>query len=204
VDEFLVKLAERLHVFGADIISADETADWPTGKLDELVKIGVLDEIEHSKEVVCRECEENCAVEPHIRTNSDTGKTIGVFVCPRNPDIGQIEVDLNRLRRWRINKDELEKLGLLRKKVRKRRKVSSELSKREIEAYQLVHVQNKTRSQAAIEMRCSKQNVSNLLKKAEAKIKAQRSRSINWDKTQKLPEDERGQVQCSEELLEEQ
>jgi len=98
VDEFLAKLAERLQVFGADIISADEVAKWPTGKLDELVEAGVLAEIQHSKGVVCGECEENCFIEPDIRTNPETGKASGIFVCTRNPDIGRTEVDLNRLR----------------------------------------------------------------------------------------------------------
>ena len=201
MDEFLAKLAERLQTSDADTVSADETKDWPDGKLDELIAAGILTEIGHAKGVICNQCGENHYIEPDIRTSPDC-KTVGVCICP---DVGRVEIDLNRLRQWQINKDELEKLGLLNKKVkRRRRKVSSELSKRETEAYQLVHVQSKTPNQAAIEMTCSKQNVSNLLKKAEAKIKAQRSRSINWDKTQKLPEDERGQTQCPEQLLEEQ
>ena len=205
MDRLLEQLAERLQVCDADIITADETKDWPDGKLDELVKAEILAEIEPAKELVCDQCEEKCPIEPEIRTIPDTGETVGVFVCTHNPDIGKIEIDLNRLRQWQINKDKLEALGLLKKNVkRRRRRVSSELSEREKEAYQLVHVQGKTPNQAAIEMNCSKQNVSNLLKKAEAKIKAKCSRSINWDKTQKLPEDERGQTRCSEQPLEEQ
>ncbi len=111
MDEFLAKLAERLQIPDADIVSADETEDWPTGKLDELVKVGVLAEIQHSKGVVCRECEENCFIEPDIRTHPDTGKTTGVFVCTRNPDIGRIEIELDRQRRWKINSTKLAKLG---------------------------------------------------------------------------------------------
>ncbi|MDD5050955.1 MAG: sigma factor-like helix-turn-helix DNA-binding protein [Candidatus Pacebacteria bacterium] len=205
MDKLLAKLAERLQVFGADIISADETADWPTGKLDELVGEGVLVEIQHSKGVVCNECEENCFIEPYVRTNPDTGKTTGVFVCTRNPDIGRIEVDLNRLRQWEISGEKLEALGYTKKKTKKRnRKVSSDLTPKETEVFTLIHVQKKTPQQAAIEMQCSPQNVSNLLTKAEAKIKARRSHSINWDKTRKLPEDNRGQVQLSEDPLEEE
>jgi DNA-binding CsgD family transcriptional regulator len=203
VDEFLAKLAERLQVFGAGIISAGEITDWPTGKLEELVEAGVLVEIQHSKGVVCSECEENCFIEPDIRTIPDTGEVTGVFVCTRNPDIGRIKVDLNRLRQWKISGEKLEALGYTKKKTKKRnRKVSSDLTPKETEVFTLIHVQKKTPQQAAIEMQCSPQNVSNLLTKAEAKIKAQRSRSINWDKTQKLPEDNRGQVQLSEDPLE--
>jgi predicted DNA-binding protein (UPF0251 family) len=199
VDEFLAKLAERLQTPDADTVSADEIEDWPQGKLKELVTAGILTEIPHAKGVICDQCGESHYVEPDIRKCPD-GKAVGVYICP---DVGRIKIDLNRLRQWQINKDKLEALGLLKKNIkRKRRRVSSELSEREKEAYRIVHVQGKTPNQAAIEMNCSKQNVSNLLKKAEAKIKAQRSRSINWDKTQKLPEDKRGQTQCSERPLE--
>jgi len=111
VNDYLAKLAERLQVPEAEIISADETTNWPTGKLDELVEAGVLAEIQHSKGVVCSECEENCTIEPDIRTNPETGEAIGVFVCTRNPDIGRIEVDLNRLRQWRISAQKMSELG---------------------------------------------------------------------------------------------
>jgi len=205
VDEFLAKLAERLQIPEADIISADEAADWPTGKLDQLVEAGVLAEIQHSKGVVCNECEENCFIEPNIRTNPNTGEATGIFVCTRNPDIGRIEVDLDRLRQWQINSEKLASLGYTEKKSKRRkRKKSSELTPKETDVWTLIHVNNKTQRQAAIELRCSVQNVSKLLQKAELKIKAGNSRSINWSKTQKLPEDYRGQVQLSEYPLEEE
>ena len=200
MDDSLTKLAERLQIPDADIVSADETADWPTGKLDELVEAGILVEIQHSKGVVCDQCEENCFIEPDIRTNPDTDESIGVFVCTLNPDIGRIEVDLDRLRQWRIDKDKLKELGLLKKKVkRKKRKVSSELTPKETEVYNLIHIQKKTQQQAAIEMRCTPQNISKLLTKAEEKIKAKSSRSVSLKKAQRLPEDRRSQVNISEE-----
>jgi len=203
VDKFLEQLADRLRTYDSEIVTADETADWPEGKLDELVSEGILNEIQHASGVVCDQCEENCFIEPaDIRTNPDTGKTIGVFVCPRNPDIGRMEINLDRLRQWRINKDKLQQLGLLKKEAkRQKRRISSELTEREREAFTLVHVQNKTQRQAAIEMRCKPQNVSQLLKKAEEKIKAQTSRSISSKKVQKLPEDRRGQVHLSDDQL---
>jgi len=202
VDEFLARLADRLQIYDSEIITADETEDWPTGKLDELIKMGVLAEIEHAKGVVCGECEENCFIEPNIRSNPNTGEATGVFVCTRREDIGQIEVDLNRLRQWRISAEKLKALGYIKKKIKKRnKKVSSDLTPRQTEVYTLIHIQGKTQIQAAIEMRCSEQNVSKLLKKAEMKIKAQQSRSINLSKAQKLPEDKRGQVQLSKEQL---
>jgi DNA-binding CsgD family transcriptional regulator len=81
---------------------------------------------------------------------------------------------------------------------RRNRKVSSELTKKETEAYQLVRVSGKTPKQAAIEMQCSPQNVSKLLRKAEVKVNAQNSRSVNLDKAKPLPKDRRGQENISE------
>jgi hypothetical protein len=57
----------------------------------------------------------------------------------------------------------------------------------------------KTQQQAAIEMGCTPQNVSKLLKKADVKMKAKNSRSINLDKAQQLPKDKRGQTNISTE-----
>jgi DNA-binding CsgD family transcriptional regulator len=200
VDEFLKQLAGRLQVYDSEVISADEMVDWPDGKLDELVSAGILTEIGHSKGVVCDQCEENCYIEPTIRTYQQNGKTktIGVFVCTRNPDIGRFIVDLDRLRQWRISVEKLEHLGYTKKKSKKRNiKVSSDLTPKETEVFTLIHVNKKTQQQAAIEMRCTPQNVSKLLKKAEAKMKARNSRSINLSKAQKLPEDKRGQTSIS-------
>lgn len=198
MDELLAKLADRLQIYDSEIITADETKDWPNGKLDELVKMGVLVEIEHAKGLICNECEEGCFIEPNIRTNPDTGAATGVFVCTRNPDVGRIEVDLNRLRQWKISGGKLEALGYAKKKAKKRNiKVSSDLTPKETKVFTLIHVKKKTQQQAAIEMRCTPQNVSKLLKKAEAKMKARNSRSINLNKAQKLPEDRRGQANIS-------
>lgn len=107
MDKFLQQLARRLQIPDAGIVTADEIADWPKGKLNELIKTGILTEIEHAQGVTCDQCEENCYIEPDIGTYPDGSKTIGVFVCSRRDDIGRIPVDLNRLRQWRINKRKL-------------------------------------------------------------------------------------------------
>lgn len=197
MDKFLQQLANRLQIPDADIITADKIANWPHGKLDELLSEGILTEIEHATGVICDQCEESCYREPDIRTYPN-GDTIGVFVCPSRDDIGRIEVDLDRLRQWKISGEKLEALGYTKRKTKKRNiKVSSDLTPKETEVFQLVFVQGKTQKQAAYEMRCKPQNVSKLLKKAETKMKARNSRSINLSKAQKLPEDRRGQTNIS-------
>ena len=200
MDEFLKQLAGRLQIPGTETITSDEIKNWPQGKLDELVSQRILTETAHAKGVVCDQCEENCYIEPDIRDNPETGKSIGFFVCTRNPDIGRVEIDLNRLRRWRISYEKLEALGYKKRKTKKRNiKVSSDLTPKETEVWALIHVKKKTQQQAAIELRCTPQNVSKLLKKAETKMQVRNSRSINLSKAQKLPEDRRGQTNISNE-----
>lgn len=107
---------------------------------------------------------------------------------------GRIEIDLDRLRRWRISESKLRELGGFKKKIKRVRRKSSLPTRRQQEVYRLIHVEGKTPSQAAYELGCSPQNISKLLKKAEMKLALGRSRSISLSKAQRLPEDKRGQV----------
>lgn len=72
---------------------------------------------------------------------------------------------------------------------------SSSLSAREQRIWALVYVQGKSLGQAAIELKCSRQNISKHLKNAEAKMKAKRSRSVAAGLP--LAHDNRGQASIS-------
>lgn len=80
----------------------------------------------------------------------------------------------------------------LRRQRRRLRAAASGLSLPEQRVWALVHVQGKTLAQAAMELSCSRQNISKNLKNAEEKMKAQRSRSAACPS--RLPHDTRGQV----------
>jgi DNA-binding CsgD family transcriptional regulator len=196
LDKFVAELAARLRIDDADIVTGDEIRVWPEGKLQELMTEGILEDIEPGTTVVCDECDERCSIEPQLRTDPHTGKMVGVHICVRDEAGGRMEIDLDRLRRWRISESKLQELGLLEKgkKTRRRRRRSSQLTPREQDVYRLIHVEGKTQLQAAHELRCSAQNISKLLKKAEYKIELDRSRSVSLSKAQRLPEDRRGQV----------
>lgn len=111
MDKILRSLAERLRIPDAEIITADEMSGWPEGTLQELISKGILVEIAHSKGITCTQCEENCYIEPDIRNIPGQDRAIGVFICTRNPDIGRVEIELDRLRQWRINRVKLNELG---------------------------------------------------------------------------------------------
>ena len=78
-------------------------------------------------------------------------------------------------------------------KKKRKRSASSELSPRETQVYQMVHLAKKTQQQAAIELGCTPQNISKHLTNAEKKMAAKESRSISTEKAQDLPHDKRGQ-----------
>jgi DNA-binding CsgD family transcriptional regulator len=80
-------------------------------------------------------------------------------------------------------------------RTRRPRTVSSNLSEREKRIWALVHVQGKTMAQAAMELSCSRQNISKYLKSAEEKMKAERSRCVGA--SSRLPHDSRGQIRMS-------
>ena len=75
-----------------------------------------------------------------------------------------------------------------------RTRTTSRISKRQAEAFALIHTRRLTLAQAAMEMGCTTQNVSVLLRKAEAKVKAMnQSHSVGFSKIQKLPTGEDGE-----------
>jgi hypothetical protein len=86
-----------------------------------------------------------------------------------------------------------------RKGKKRRRRVSSKLTPRQHEVYRLINCRGLTHKQAAIELQCSDQNISQVLAKAEKKVNAEGSRSVNLANSQKLPTDKRGQVHLADE-----
>jgi hypothetical protein len=109
--DLLAQLAAQLSVPDGDIITADDVRKWPDGKVQELVAERILQEIDPGTAVVCDQCDERCSIEPQRRTDPRTGKVVGVHLCLREEGGGRIEIDLNRLRRWRINKRKLAQMG---------------------------------------------------------------------------------------------
>jgi len=109
--DLLAQLAAQLRVPDGDIVTGDEVRKWPVGKLQELVAEHILQEIDPGTTVVCDQCDERCSIEPQRRTDPRTGKMVGVHLCMREEGGGRIEIDLNRLRRWRINTRKLTQMG---------------------------------------------------------------------------------------------
>jgi hypothetical protein len=139
VDGFLARLAKRLRIPDADVVTGDEIRDWPDGKLEELLAQGVLQEIEPGTTVICDQCNEHCSIEPQRRTDPQSGKTIGFHICMREETGGRIEIDLDRLRQWRINRRMLAQMGYREGEGTKSGRQSRE-AKRVTEKAQLISV----------------------------------------------------------------
>ncbi len=116
MQETLRQLASRLGVPDGDIVTADEFFGWEDGLRKELLAEGVLRQTENAKKVTCLECGQGCFIEPETRTDPEIGKAVGIYMCSENPEIGRFEVDLNRLRCWKIVKAKLVELGYYREK----------------------------------------------------------------------------------------
>jgi len=141
--DLLAQLAARLSDPDGDIVTGDEVRDWPDGKLPELVAERILQEIEPGRTVVCDQCHERCSIEPQRRTDPRTGKVVGVHLCMHEEGGGRIEIDLNRLRRWKINKRKLAQMGYREGKpgspARQNRQVKSATEKTQLIAALLAH-----------------------------------------------------------------
>ena len=114
--DLLARLAQRLHIPDGDIVTGDEIRDWPDGELLRLLDERILRPIESGRTVVCDQCDERCSVEPQRRTDPGTGKVVGVHLCMHEESGGRIEIDLDRLRRWKINERKLSQMGYRERK----------------------------------------------------------------------------------------
>ncbi|MBS3735515.1 MAG: hypothetical protein KGY99_11455, partial [Phycisphaerae bacterium] len=101
--EVLREILLRADTRDASCFDADEVERWPAGALNRLQKLGLLREAEPASGVVCRECEDDCWIEPAIRDAPCAGKPIGVYFCRRNEEVGRFTVDLARRWRWSLS-----------------------------------------------------------------------------------------------------
>jgi len=103
--DFHNKLAERVKIPGGEILTYEEVHQWPPGMLEELKKAGTIRQIEPAAEVICNQCEERCLITPELFSHPETEEKVWLYVCPKKPDIGRIQVDPQQRMRWEIVSD---------------------------------------------------------------------------------------------------
>ena len=103
-------IAALRHVLGrasvepAAVVLADETVTWPAGTVEAIGTTGLLVPIDNDRALHCDGCEEGCLVTPTWRRPPD-GRARLVHPCHRPREIGLVEFDPARLRRWRVDLD---------------------------------------------------------------------------------------------------
>lgn len=186
--EHLSRLAKRYCSKIGKTILAYETENWPEGRLEELIGSGYLKPLSDSTTIRCPACSEHCrGVEP-IKEIGKDGSEYYFVLCEKE---GYRDIDPFYLKRWEIT-DTIKRYSPPKKR---NQMASSELSKRELQVYTMIHTRGITQTQAAIELGCSPQNISKHLINAEKKMQAKEAkRTINRSQSRRLPEDNRGQV----------
>lgn len=104
LQEHLRILARQAKSKNSNLISADEAAGWPNGRLDELIEMGVLIPTHRATSIRCPGCSERCPVKPTIETGTD-GQVYIEVVCRQEGKT--IEISPDSLKQWRISKDKL-------------------------------------------------------------------------------------------------
>ncbi|MCZ7583354.1 MAG: hypothetical protein M5R36_08505 [Deltaproteobacteria bacterium] len=79
---------------------------WPKGTIDQFVKAGLLKPAEPARVIRCDGCERECFEQVEIKQRKNK-PPLAVIHCREDPDIGRVEIDLARLRRWRFDWDKV-------------------------------------------------------------------------------------------------
>lgn len=95
---------ESADLPGDGVFTAEDLDYWARGCRDQLVELGIMQEVAPGRSVICNDCgEAECVVEPDIRPDPDTGKMVGMYCCPADHGVGVAFFDLDRFRQWRIH-----------------------------------------------------------------------------------------------------
>jgi hypothetical protein len=104
-NEFVELIIERVASnapSGGAFFYWDEVSAWPKGKLDCIVKIGLLHEAQPMTDIECDGCEENCMMPVNIYPMTYTTLASAFITCDKRDDIGRVKVSLKRLTQWQL------------------------------------------------------------------------------------------------------
>ncbi|NLH49698.1 MAG: hypothetical protein GX444_14020, partial [Myxococcales bacterium] len=99
---FLLEILNRSAGRNDALFDWQDADRWPAGAIDRFVKAGLLKPAEPATAVRCDGCERECFERVEVKQRK--GKpSLAVIHCREDPDIGRVEVDFARLRRWRVD-----------------------------------------------------------------------------------------------------
>ena len=100
-------LEKQAKLSGNLCISYDELVKWPAEQVKEAKQQGCIVQIDDAEGIICRQCSEHCWKDVEIRQKDS--RNVGVFFCENEDCAGLIEIELEKLQQWRIDKDKLPK-----------------------------------------------------------------------------------------------
>lgn len=104
----LLKYLEKQgKLSGSLCISYDELVEWPAEQIEEAKQQGCLVQADDADGIICLQCPRHCWKDVEIRQKD--GRSVGIFFCEEEDCAGLIEIELERLQQWRINRDKLPK-----------------------------------------------------------------------------------------------
>jgi len=98
-----ILLRTEMMAAGSNAFTADEVARWPEGALEFFVRQRLLSPATPAQQVVCDGCEEGCFMPVEIPSAGAPLSMAPFIICNQRDDIGRVRVDLNRIRRWRVD-----------------------------------------------------------------------------------------------------
>jgi len=101
-------LAKQTQLSGSPCVTYDELTEWPAEQIGEAKQQGCLVQADDAEGIICRQCPRRCWKDVEIRQKD--GRSVGIFFCEEEDCAGLIEIELERLQLWRIDKKKLWRL----------------------------------------------------------------------------------------------
>lgn len=99
----LDRLSEPGHA-QSTIFSADEVARWPTGSVNDLIRVQLFKELPLADAITCKGCEERCRREVTITKSVTGGVEDAIWHCHLREDLGPFRQRTEALKRWQSSR----------------------------------------------------------------------------------------------------
>ncbi len=104
----IIKAAET---FDEAIFSLADMVHWQDGALEYFIEQEILKKTKPALEAECDGCDERCVEKVEFSDGNKPSDTRAYIICRMRDDMGPIEVDMEKLKRWGVDKARLIELG---------------------------------------------------------------------------------------------
>jgi len=111
----LDQILKAAETFDEAVFSLADMVHWQDDALDHFVEKKILQRTKPASEAECDGCEEKCVEKVVFVEGKKPSGTRAYIVCRMRDDMRPIAVDMERLKRWKANKDKLIELGYITK-----------------------------------------------------------------------------------------